>query len=66
MRREPIEAQITLRLPSDLKSFVSSEAKKNFSSQNSEIVRAIRERMLRTRQAVETRNDVVDHSANAA
>lgn len=66
MRRAPIEAQITLRLPSDLKSFVSSEAKKNLSSQNSEIVRAIRERMLRTREAVVGTNSAVDQSADAA
>ena len=36
---------LTLRLPADLKAFIQAEMKENGSSQNSEIVRAIRERM---------------------
>ncbi|AYD02227.1 Arc family DNA-binding protein [Neorhizobium sp. NCHU2750] len=35
----------SLRLPIDLKLFVDQEAEKNGSSQNSEIIRAVRERM---------------------
>lgn len=35
----------SLRLPIDLKFFVDREAEKNGSSQNSEIIRALRERM---------------------
>lgn len=35
----------SLRLPADAKAFIEAEAKENASSQNSEIVRAIRERM---------------------
>lgn len=36
-----------LRLPADVKAFVQEQAKRNASSQNSEIVRSIRERMAR-------------------
>ena len=43
--------QITLRLPADAKAFVEAEARDNASSQNSEIVRAIRERMTRVSKA---------------
>lgn len=39
--------KMQLRLPPDLKLWVSKQAKKNSSSQNSEIVRAIRERLER-------------------
>lgn len=39
--RKPLQ----LRLPADLKEWVAAEAEKNGSSQNSEIVRAVRERM---------------------
>ncbi len=35
----------TVRLPLDIKAFLQAEARENASSQNSEIVRAIRERM---------------------
>ena len=35
----------SLRLPPDAKAFIEAEAQENASSQNSEIVRAIRERM---------------------
>jgi hypothetical protein len=36
-----------LRLPPDAKAFIVAQAQENASSQNSEIVRAIRERMKR-------------------
>jgi len=36
---------LQLRLPADAKAFIEAEARENASSQNSEIVRAIRERM---------------------
>lgn len=36
-----------LRLPPDLKAFVEAEADRNGSSQNSEVIRAVRERMER-------------------
>ena len=42
--RKPLQ----LRLPSDLKDWVVAQAAANSSSQNSEIIRAIRERMKRT------------------
>lgn len=41
--RKPMQ----LRLPADLKAWVAAQADKNASSQNSEIVRAVRERMER-------------------
>ena len=34
-----------LRLPADLKAWIAEQALKNASSQNSEVIRAIRERM---------------------
>lgn len=37
--------RLMLRLPPDMKAFLAAEAARNGSSQNSEIVRAIRERM---------------------
>lgn len=39
--------QLQLRLPPDLKSWVEAQAEANAASQNSEIVRAVRERMQR-------------------
>lgn len=39
----------SVRLPLDAHAFIEAEAKMNASSQNSEIVRAIRERMQRKR-----------------
>jgi hypothetical protein len=39
------DAQIKIRLPAGVKRFIADEAAKNASSQASEIVRSIRERM---------------------
>lgn len=39
------DPQVAVRLPPDVKAFVKAEAKENASSQNSEIVRAIRAAM---------------------
>lgn len=39
--------QLKIRLPSEVKSYLSSEASRNSSTLNSEVVRAIRERMER-------------------
>ena len=44
--RKP-HVQLQLRLPPDLKSWIEEQAEANAASQNSEIVRAIRERMQR-------------------
>ena len=44
--RKPLQ----LRLPPDLKDWIATQASMNTSSQNSEIIRAIRERMERTTQ----------------
>ena len=41
------DPQILIRLPHEVKDWVKAEAAKNGSSQNSEITRAIRERMIR-------------------
>ena len=41
---------IAIRLPSDLKEWIECEASANGSSQNSEVIRAIRERMERLTQ----------------
>lgn len=38
-------SQILVRLPDDIKEWLSAQSDKNYSSQNSEIVRALRERM---------------------
>ena len=45
--RKPVQ----LRLPPDLKAWIAAQAEQNASSQNSEIVRAIRERMERQEAA---------------
>lgn len=42
--RKPLQ----LRLPKELKDWIAAQAADNVSSQNSEIIRAIRERMERT------------------
>lgn len=39
--------RIIVRMPADVKAWIRAEAKHNASSQNSEIVRAVRERMER-------------------
>lgn len=44
MDRKPLQ----LRLPNDLKAWLKAEAAKNGASQNSEVIRAIRERMERS------------------
>jgi hypothetical protein len=41
------DPQIPIRLPRDAKDWIKAEAVKNGSSQNSEIIRAVRERMAR-------------------
>ncbi|GJE46185.1 DNA-binding protein [Methylobacterium soli] len=42
--------QMKIRLPLDLKAFVAGQADRNRSTQNSEVVRAVRERMERTKE----------------
>lgn len=46
--RQPMQ----LRLPRDVKDWLAQEAERNGSSQNSEVVRSIRERMGRTESEV--------------
>lgn len=43
-----IKKQVAIRLPVDVKNWLEAQAAVNASSQTSEIVRAIRERMSRT------------------
>lgn len=43
--------QLPIRFPSDVKSWLEAQAARNGSSQNSEVIRAIRERMERTAPA---------------
>lgn len=40
----------TFRLPHDVREWIEAQARLNASSQNSEVIRAIRERMERARQ----------------
>ncbi|HRN99973.1 MAG TPA: Arc family DNA-binding protein [Nitrobacter sp.] len=42
-----MQQQLKIRIPPDAKAFIEAQARENSSSQNSEIVRAIRERMKR-------------------
>lgn len=51
--------QLQLRLPPDLKEWIAAQAAANVSSQNSEIIRAVRERMDRvsTTEPKEQAND---------
>ncbi|WP_428927867.1 Arc family DNA-binding protein [Marinibacterium sp. SX1] len=42
--------QLQLRLPPDLKDWIAAQAEKNGCSQNSEIIRAVRDRMDRLEQ----------------
>ena len=44
--RKPMQ----LRLPPDLKKWIEKQAERNGSSQNSEVIRAVRERMAQTDQ----------------
>lgn len=40
--------QLPIRFPADVKAWLAAQAEKNGSSQNSEVIRAVRERMERT------------------
>lgn len=42
------KGHITVRLPVDLRAWIEEQAERNGASQNSEVIRAIRERMDRT------------------
>lgn len=47
-------AQLQIRLPRDLKEWIADQAEKNASSQNSEIIRAVRDRMERMTAQADT------------
>ena len=49
-RTMQVKAAFPLRLPADVKAWLIEQAARNASSQNSEIVRAVRERMERVRK----------------
>jgi predicted HicB family RNase H-like nuclease len=54
VKEEKMTTHITLRLPPDAKAFIAAQAERNTSSQNSEIIRCIRDRMDReTKTATE-------------
>jgi predicted HicB family RNase H-like nuclease len=56
-----IRKPMQLRLPNEIKDWVSAQAEANASSQNSEIIRAIRERMDRDpSQCLVSESDVAD------
>lgn len=44
---------LQLRLPSDVKAWIEQQAERNMSSQNSEIVRAVRQAMSREEAALQ-------------
>lgn len=46
-----VKAAFPLRLPTEMKAWLADQAQRNGSSQNSEIIRAVRERMERMREA---------------
>lgn len=46
MRKEAVQLQ--LRLPPDVKAWLAAEADRNGSSQNSEVIRALRDAMTKT------------------
>lgn len=46
-----VDPKFLVRLPADVKAFIASQAARNGSSQNSEIVRCIRNRMDETKTA---------------
>lgn len=52
------EIRITLRMPRDVRAFLLAEASRNLTSQNAEIVRAIRERMDRAGMAADPRGSM--------
>lgn len=43
--------QVAIRFPADVKAWLAAQAEKNGSSQNSEVIRAVRERMERAETA---------------
>lgn len=45
MKGQVDRAKLMLRLPEDAKAFIAAQAERNGSSQNSEIIRCIRDRM---------------------
>ncbi|WP_312806502.1 Arc family DNA-binding protein [Agrobacterium cavarae] len=49
--------KLMVRLPEDIKAFVESEAARNGNSQNSEIIRCIREKMDRLPAEMKTATD---------
>ena len=46
----PVRRPMQLRLPDELKTWVKAQAAQNGASQNSEVIRALRERMERAEQ----------------
>lgn len=51
--REGERSSLTLRLPAPVKEWLGKMSKENFTSQNDEIIRSIRERMERQKEKAE-------------
>ena len=62
MSGQRLWGQVALRLPPDILAWVKAEAERNGASQNSEIVRAVRERMERVKAPI-LRNDPAEFVA---
>ena len=58
--------QLKIRLPADAKAFIEAEARENGSSLNSEIIRALRERMKRKGPAEAATSPSHDHQHQPA
>lgn len=65
MLTEKETTKFLLRIPMDAKAFIESEAKENISSQNSEIVRAIRAAM-KAKGSIEAATSPSQSSTNPA
>ena len=57
------DPQVAVRLPPEVKAFIKAEAQENASSQNSEIVRAIRAAM-KTKGSAEAATSMPSHVTN--
>ncbi|KQT03184.1 MULTISPECIES: Arc family DNA-binding protein [unclassified Rhizobium] len=61
MRSDRIQSQkikTTFRLPDDVRLFLDQQAEQNGSSQNSEIIRAVRERMIKFQSVGRNDNEI--------
>lgn len=64
-RSQSQKIKTTFRLPDDVRHFLDQQAEQNGSSQNSEIIRAVRERMVKF-QRVDHSNDEISYAEGKA